>query len=52
MQLDRRAFLASSTAMGLVTLAGCATTQRQSAAGRDQALSLQVAGDDSHKGPS
>ena len=36
--LDRRTFLASSTALGFVTLAGCATTPRQSPAERDPAL--------------
>src|SRR4028119_2106436 len=44
MMLNRRAFLASSTALGLVTLAGCATTPRQTAAERDQALHQMLEG--------
>ncbi|MDQ4087756.1 MAG: DUF885 family protein [Pseudomonadota bacterium] len=36
--LDRRTFLLSSSALGFVALAGCATTARQSPAERDQAL--------------
>ena len=36
--LDRRTFLASSTALGLLSLAGCQTAPRGTAAERDAAL--------------
>lgn len=36
--LDRRTFLASTTALGMLSLSGCATTPAQTPAARDQAL--------------
>ena len=42
--LNRRAFLASSSAFGLVALAGCATGPRQSLAERDEALDRMLEG--------
>ncbi len=42
--IDRRTFLASTTALGFVTLAGCAATPRQSAAEREQALHQMLQG--------
>ena len=42
--LDRRTFLASSTALGLLGLAGCATTPRQTPEERDRALDQMLSG--------